>query len=45
MKNYFSDTAISWLCTGKKAVFKGECNIKISMFSVPHTGTTSFKFL
>ena len=27
MKNYCSDTAISWLCTGKKAVFKGEGNI------------------
>ena len=46
MKNKGSGTAISWLCTGKKAMFKGEGNdVKISMFSVPHTGTTSFKFL
>ena len=37
MKNKGSDTAISWLCTGKKAMFKGEGNdVKISMFS----GTT-----
>ena len=37
MKNKGSDTAISWLCTGKKAMFKEEGNdVKISMFS----GTT-----